>query len=338
MDKLKVKSSLFMRGGATFKDIVNLQSARVDGQITMVGSTFEGAVNMDGLEVGSTLLMSGGRFEKAVKLTFATIGANLVASSATLAFLDLTGTQIEGMLLLGTGKQLAPIWKADASMILHNTRVGVIQDHWDGDAWKKTQKIVAWPGKLQLDGFIYDRLGGLTGGGENEMLGRDVEWYDAWLRLDPAFSPQPYRQLAKVFRAADLSAKADAILYAGRERKLETAWKARQYDDWFGLSLLKWTIGYGLGYRHFLALLWVAGLVLVGAAVLRVSGQGRAHKMPVGLAYSLDHLLPIVHLRHYHHEDVKLTGWARYYFYGHKLMGYVLASFLIAGLSGLTEL
>ncbi len=37
------------------------------------------------------------------------------------------------------------------------------------------------------------------------------------------------------------------------------------------------------------------------------------------------------------HYDVDLQGIVRYYFYFHQAMGYVLASFLIAGLSGLTK-
>src|SRR5437764_11374454 len=35
--------------------------------------------------------------------------------------------------------------------------------------------------------------------------------------------------------------------------------------------------------------------------------------------------------------QIDLKTWARCYFYGHKIMGYVLASFLIAELSGLTK-
>ena len=58
--------------------------------------------------------------------------------------------------------------------------------------------------------------------------------------------------------------------------------------------------------------------------------------MPYGIAYSLDMLIPVVRLREYHHK-VELHGWARYYFYVHILAGYVLASFLIAGLAGLTK-
>ena len=34
------------------------------------------------------------------------------------------------------------------------------------------------------------------------MLSRSISWYIDWLRRDASFSPQPYRQLASVFREA----------------------------------------------------------------------------------------------------------------------------------------
>jgi hypothetical protein len=45
-------------------------------------------------------------------------------------------------------------------------------------------------------------------------------------------------------------------------------------------------------------------------------------------------LIPAVHLRH-HHAEIELQSWPRYYLYGHKLMGYILLSFLAAALLGL---
>ena len=48
-------------------------------------------------------------------------------------------------------------------------------------------------------------------------------------------------------------------------------------------------------------------------------------------------LLPIIRLREKHYKEIDLQGWPRQYFYVHKIMGYVLASFLIAGLVGLTK-
>jgi len=60
MDKLEVRSSLFMRGGAEFAE-VDLRGAKVGGQLDMTGSKFTGKLVMDQLEVGSSLLMGGGR-------------------------------------------------------------------------------------------------------------------------------------------------------------------------------------------------------------------------------------------------------------------------------------
>ena len=47
--------------------------------------------------------------------------------------------------------------------------------------------------------------------------------------------------------------------------------------------------------------------------------------MPFGLAFSFDTLLPIIRLRDRHHQ-IDLNAWVRYYFYEHKIMGYVPAS------------
>ena len=83
-------------------------------------------------------------------------------------------------------------------------------------------------------------------------------------------------------------------------------------------------------------MIWTLLLVILGAWVLGVSGEGPKNGMPVGLSYSFDMLLPIIKLRDAHYE-IDLKGWPRYYFYVHKVAGFVLASFLVAGISGLTK-
>ena len=120
------------------------------------------------------------------------------------------------------------------------------------------------------------------------------------------------------------------IRYSGRELERSEATDG----TWAWLTALKWVIGYG--YYPQRSIYWAIGLVIMGAIVLRVSGEGPRNGMPFGLAYSFDTLLPIIKLRDRHYQ-IDLKTWARYYFYGHKIMGFVLASFLIAGLSGLTK-
>lgn len=58
--------------------------------------------------------------------------------------------------------------------------------------------------------------------------------------------------------------------------------------------------------------------------------------IPEEFAYSLDMLLPGVQLDK-HHFDIVLDGGVKYYFYFQGLVGVILGSFLIAGLSGLTK-
>jgi hypothetical protein len=150
---------------------------------------------------------------------------------------------------------------------------------------------------------------------------------------------QPYQQAANVLREMGHSETANDVLYAGRERERYQACQRGDTLRWFGLLLLKLTIGYGIGYRYFWALYWVGGLVMAAWIVLRVTGQDtprRWREERIGFWYSLDMLLPIIQLRKAHY-DIDLKGFARYWFYGHKIMGYVLASFLIAGLAGRTE-
>jgi hypothetical protein len=200
---------------------------------------------------------------------------------------------------------------------------------------------------LQLDGFTYDRLGGFAGTPEGvghlqsscvDMQARDVRWYVDWLARDDSYSPQPYEQLARAFRAAGEPTKANRILYEGRRRARAEAWRRREYFQWLGSSFLDWTIGYGLGGRYFRALGWVIAFTAIGTGILYFSGQpsnGLEPGLPARFIYSLDQLLPIVEFEKY--ENVKLTDGVAYYFYFQKLVGWALGSFLVAGLAGLTQ-
>ncbi|WP_282611000.1 leucine-rich repeat protein [Pelagibius sp. Alg239-R121] len=329
LNGLEVADSLLITDKATFKNNVDLRAAKIGGQIDIKNSAFEGFVSMSSLEVHTSLFIrESATFVKPVNFLFGRVGSNLDLSGATLSGLDLSGTQITGEMRLGSDRHLRTEWTKGSRLVLRNTHAGALQDRID-------ENDDAWPEELQLDGFVYNRLGGFAGkGAKADMLTtRSVNWYIDWIKRDLTYSPQPYAQLAQVFRAAGEIAKANDILHAGRERERSESTGL----SWLGLSLLKWTIGYGLGFRYFQALLWVSLLVVLGVTVLRASGEGRRNGLPWGLSYSLDHLIPVVELRKYHYDEVSLRGWARYYFYAHKLTGYVLASFLIAGLAGLTQ-
>jgi hypothetical protein len=269
----------------------------------------------------------GAEFAGNMYMLFASVGANLDLSGAKLNSVDLTGSKI-GELRLGSDANDSVQWRSGSVLVLRNTHVDALQDRLEPDSW---------PQRMVLNGFTYRRLGGFSGSAvDSVMVSRPAGWFIQWLARDKTYSPQPYQQLAGALRAAGENGKANAVLYAGWERERELA---RGTARWWALTLLNYTIGYGLGYRYFWSLFWVGGFVLVGAAALSRSGSVRSHGIFWTIACSLDILLPIVKLNERHGKHVQqMVGWARYYFYAHQLAGWVLASFLVAGLSGLTEL
>ena len=316
MNGLEVGQSLLMDGGAKFAE-VDLCSAKIGGQIAMIGSTFTGKLNMDSIEVGQSLLMHEGAKFAEVVLRSAKIGNRLDLSGSTFATINLTGTLVSGEFALGPP---ATRWLGGGKLTLRNTNVGALR-----------YCTNAWPDTLELDGFTYACLSGFASDGANSIATRDVSRLKEWLKRQKSYTPQPYEQLASVLREEGHKDKAVDVLYAGRNRELS---ETKSISNWLGLFLLKIFIGYG--HRIYYAFFWLLGFIAFGVVVLKVSGQGPAHGMRYGVAFSLDMLLPIIRLRELHYK-FDLAGWARYYYYFHKLMGYVLVLFLVAGLSGLTK-
>jgi len=81
---------------------------------------------------------------------------------------------------------------------------------------------------------------------------------------------------------------------------------------------------------------WLFGKTNEAKKIFLKEGQGRLAKKAYAFAYSLDMHLPVVRL-HEPHYTITLHGPTRYYFFIHKIMGYVLVSLLFAGLTGILE-
>ncbi len=327
MEELQVSRSLWMFQ-AQFRE-VTLDGARIGSDLVMNESKFTGKLSMSSIVVERRLLMARAEFVLPIPLRSTKVESNLTLSGAKLQELDLTQTHIGGELRFGPRVPSS----GESRLILHNSYVDTLEDPLD-----------AWPKSLELYGFTYSRLG-------PSLDVREAEWFLSWLAKDESYSPQPYQQLASVLRAAGHAEKADDILYAGKERERTELKKAGAWASWLWSTLKLVLIGHG--YRIYYALFWVVGLVVLGACVFSDTRESARERMLDGLAFSFDMLLPIIRLREKHyridfadyerdwrHPRFFFKGtWrpARYYFYMHQLMGYVLASFLIAGLSGLTK-
>ena len=105
---------------------------------------------------------------------------------------------------------------------------------------------------------------------------------------------------------------------------------------------------------RFLVLWWVGGLTFLGAVVLLrfgsplIDGSPSIEQLAQLLFASLDQLLPIVTLNQAHDALIFGNSSANppvdpqpfgvlVYFYAHKLAGWILGSFLVAGFAGLTQ-
>jgi hypothetical protein len=283
-------------------------------------------------------------------------GGDLYVIGSSLSTLLISGATVEGLLVLDTMKR--HMWSPPGSFVLRDASVRVIEDRTDGDCeeplcdpWpegcldKSPQQCV----DLDLRGFTYSTLGIRSGGvlaikgtrtvlqPIGDMAERRISRWRNILNRTP-YSQQPYEQLASVLKSSGRPETATAVLYESKNREAATVpWWSWRYAY---LMLTKALIGYG--YYPMLATAWAVAIIGLGVFVLERTGQHR--RLPhareprfVGeLVYSFDVLIPLITLRKAD-DEVVLHGFARYYFYAQKIFGYLLATFLLAGLSGLTK-
>jgi uncharacterized protein YjbI with pentapeptide repeats len=304
MTQIHTDQALFMGNHASFS-VIDLAIAHI-GQLDLNGSTVTGKFAGDYIDVGQTMSLGYGTFEDEIDLRFATLGQDLDLSGGTFyKDVNLGGAKFDSILGLHSAH-----WVGDATLNLTGAAAGRI-DLSD-----------SWPDRTSASEFTYRDLANMS-----QNISKQAEkWFSKQV-----YAPQPYEQLASVLQANGLIEDATAIRYAGREQERRTApWGLH----WAWLVLLDWSIGFGY-YLQF-AFYWAVGFVLLGWAVLYFTGQRTKHGMTLGLTYSFDMLLPLVQLNK-KHDDVDLDPWPQRYFYAHKIIGVILTSFIVAGISGLTK-
>jgi hypothetical protein len=327
--------------GTSDEDSLNLSGIDIGTDLLMEGGDFR-IVSLSGARVGHTLSMANSRFAAQIDLRYSQISGELdFRGAAFMDDVDLTGARVGGAFLLGRPavsnercdreasppqSQRGTCWAAvpndEAALIARYSHIGIIPRL--SDAWPRDLRIVG----LTYDGIAYD----VSGDPDDEIANVHND-FKGWFARQ-GNSRQPYEQLANVLQARGEIETATAVRYAEREHDRVRAWHDNRLDIYGWLTLLKGVIGYG--YYPYRSIWWVFGFVFLGVVVLRASGEGPRNHMPIGVSYSFDMLLPIVRLRDQHY-DVDLQSWPRYYFYFHKIVGWALASFLVAGLSGLTK-
>jgi hypothetical protein len=374
-DGMTVEGGVFLRQGFHATGAVRLLGARIGGNLECIGARLENpngdALSADGMTVeGDVFLRQGFHATGEVRLPGARIGGNLECTGARLenpngdalsadgmtvegdVFLDerfhatgavrLRGARIRGRLVCTEARFENP---NGIALNLEHARLGGIED--DEGSWPQR-------GRLRIDGLEYE---GFAGDRTPTDARRRLEWLRRQL---PDFRPQPYDQLARVFRRMGREADAVEVLIAKQEDLIRYG----KLSLWGRLTrrILGVTIGHG--YRSGRALLWSLAFVIAGALIfgwanargLMAPSSPEILTDPLyraggtippdyprfqALAYSLDAFLPIVDL---HQESFWLPdagkpfgALVRLYLWIHIAAGWFLSTLFVSGVTGLVR-
>ena len=359
MDAIIIREDLLMRD-ALFEGDVMLTDAFIGDQLSMSCSRFKDVLKMDSIEIGSHLYMNSSypktKDDKVfnnntlstcqkseyqdISLNNSTIGHHMEMKDVTVEKnLDMSSSRIKGSLTLtksifgGVNLQFIRIDEnldineiSTTSLKLNNAKVNTVHMP---NKWPE-KKINETKVALDLSGFEYQKI-------ENVI---NADWQSSVISgfRKMSYTPQPYVQLAVALNSMAHKNEAKSILVAKFDHERDHT------DDLMTkikLTILKIFIGYGYGYAfgYFNSLAFALIFILTGILVLRherrkMIGKDDKSGYLDDLFYSLDSLLPIISINKKHeemHHDILLV---RCYFYFHKIMGYILALTIAAGLSG----
>ena len=321
-DGLTADGNLFL-SGAKVTGEVRLLDARVGGGLFFLGATLSNpggrALTGDRLTTDGDLSLHGAKVTGEVWLLSARVGGGLVCDSATLSNPIHLGPALNLQQASVTGAVSMHPAQLNGRIDLRAARVGV----WSDDRG-------TWPAALSLEGFVYDAIDAPAVTPEQRL---------GWLRRQGGYLPQPYEQLASVYRRAGHERAALTVAIAKQQARRARArqwWVRAPSRAWS--FVLRWTIGYG--YRPALVLPYLAGLFVIGWVVFdhayptelrpAKSGSGQPGFNPA--RYTLDLLLPVASLRQ--REAFVPHGYAAWWAFGLTLAGWLLAAVVVAGLTG----
>jgi len=336
---------------------VSLFRAKVAGSLDCSGSTVAsgGGTAVNAVEAsigGDAVFHDGFTADGMVDVRLAHIGQSLSFHDVRFTGDDDTGLNAERTVVGG-----ALYWV----QIAHGPRMQLDLENARAEALWDEQASWPAPGKLTLDGFVYQQFSGGPMDAPSRL---------AWLDLQPhADRPQPFRQLATVLRESGRDVGATKVLIAKEQARRQNPLAGTGERVWN--RVLELTIGYG--YRPLRALWWIGGFVLLGSIlfawgyrarlvtpidgaaynVFIDSGAAPPHYPPFHpLMYALENFLPVVELHQgeywrpnpLHRVRLgsldlgvvpgKLLLW---YLWLHILAGWTLTPLLFAGLSGLVR-
>ena len=258
----------------------------------------------------------------------ATILNVVILNRANIAgVIDLSGSTMSRLVIVND------VWQDQGALDISSARIRTLQDQMDD--WPK-------PGRLSLNNCIYD----------NFNVGSPVDSGSRikWLQLQPTnfFLPQPYEQLATVFRSMGLEDDAKEVLVA--KNIAHSQFTKPFSSSWWWYNVFgKYLISYGYASMRPLLLSFI--FILFGAVLAaksnskgkivhagdkpQHSGGKKSGKEFQPLVYSFEIFVPLLNLDMAQHW--RPAGVLRWYFWTHRLIGWLLTTFWLGALSGLVK-
>lgn len=333
-DRIATKGDVFLDQIKSTGDF-RLVAADIGGNLECNGAKFMNkkgnAFWGDGITTKGHIFLNQIESEGQFRLVSAHIGGDLYCDRASFknkeeTALRLRQATVEGRLCLNE------IEKVEGKIDLSNTKTGAFRD--DDKSWPDQ-------GNLIINGFDYGSFADYTP--------TEIDTRLEWLKLQPQreYIPQPYQQLAKVYRKMGRDRDAKKVL-------LEKERMRREYGDIGELAKLWcWFLDFTIGYGYVIgrAVGFVAAIILLGTSIFYYSKECRILLETSAAAseiakpyfnaffYSIDMFVPFLDLQleKYWMPDAttKLGWWVQLYRYFHIISGWVFSTLLVAGFTGL---
>ncbi|MCX2982496.1 hypothetical protein EYC98_16665 [Halieaceae bacterium IMCC14734] len=352
MQFLSVGEDLNFRHGARFLERIDLRSSRVNGRMGFSGAEVAG-LDLTNSSIGDSLILCEIRSpgDAMIDLRHTKIGNDFdLRGSIIKGSVNARRLKVSGDLMLDyAGKKTETCDKVTAQkqgrhqvdagginkIILQDAQVAVVHD-----GLIRTRELDSVKGNklpvLEIDGLHYSKL-------HDDSLGKSGSssgYYVDWLSRDTTFTAQPYHHLASQLRKDGAYSAAAEVLFEARKRERTAVCNGNDITSSLsgcaGMWLLEIGVGYGIGVYSFLALFWVVAFSCVGALIIRLTSD---KSLWWSTWASLDYMLPLVELNSAHrkHIEENLPEWAQSSLYVQALSGWLLASFVVAAVAGLTQ-
>jgi len=334
-DRLTVGGNVHLRDKAEFAG-VDLLGASVGGDLAAIGSRFTGLFIADDLTVGGDVFLRDEAEFAEVRLLGASVGGVVQMQGSTFAGpVDMTGLAAEELALWqGAGSTVN--WGKDATLKLRNAHVAALQARIP-ESWVRADGT---PLPLDLQGFRYDRLGGVGSGAEGD-LGRigDAAPMIAWIETAgdsggqaAGHAPQPYFQMESVLRTMGAEPAADEVAYARHLHRMDHYGNTLQ--DWIAWAgEWVWRLLAGFGVYPFRLLWWFAALVVLGTILGRRTGALCTQGWSGCFWYSLENAFPLMEPGRRNRDLFHDHPAVRSFFHFQKIAGFVLGTILVGTLT-----